>query len=196
MLCFYNPSSVLHLSVIGWDRQSVIRQRGGEAGRNRRARDPVGVDVLAVATQGALVLQGTLGALSRRFGWLRLHWLRLATGLLGVGAEVCGVQTVPCGGDGAGRSQDRQGILKHFKASSTRNACFMAGKATLNCHVLLWSLTWCSGHIQREKMTAAHWDTACSTAFKGTFRLTEDPRVHYCTMFRPLKPVCHIAAQG
>lgn len=96
--------AVLHLSVIGGDRQSVIRQRGGEAGRNRCARDAVGVDVLAVATQGALVLQGALRALRHRFGWLRLCRLALATGLFGVGAKICGVQAVPCGDDGAGRS--------------------------------------------------------------------------------------------
>lgn len=105
MLCFYDPWSPLHLSVIGWDRQSVIRQRGGEAGRNRRAGDPVGMDVLAVATKGALVIQGDLGAFCHRFArlWLRLGGLTLADRLLGVRAEVRRVQTVPCGDEGSGR---------------------------------------------------------------------------------------------
>lgn len=97
--------SVLHLSVIGRDRQSVIRQRGGEAGRNRRAGDAVGMDMLTVTTQGALILQGALGPLCHRFSWFRLCRLTLATRLLGVRAEVCGVQAVPWGdNDGAGRS--------------------------------------------------------------------------------------------
>lgn len=62
------------------------------------------MDVLAVAAQGALVLQAALGGLRRRFGRLRLRQLALAAGLLGVRAKVCGVQAVSCGDDGAGRS--------------------------------------------------------------------------------------------
>lgn len=54
------------------------------------------MDVFAVAPHGALVLQGALGALGHRFGGLGLRWLTLATGLLGVRAEVCWVQAVAC----------------------------------------------------------------------------------------------------
>lgn len=88
--------------------------------------------MLAVATQGALVLQGALRALRHRFGWLRLCRLALATGLFGVGAKICGVQAVPCGDDGAGRQ-----ILKQLLKKS-------------NCQfdVMFWSSTKDSGTEQ------------------------------------------------
>lgn len=60
------------------------------------------MDVLAVATQGALVLQRALRALGRRLGRLRFCRFALTTGLLGVGAEVRRVQAVSCGNDGVG----------------------------------------------------------------------------------------------
>lgn len=98
---YFKNRSVLHLSVIGRDRQSVIRQRRGEAGGNRRAGDAVGMDVLTVAAQGALVFNGALSAPCHCFSWLRLCLLTFNTRLLSVRAEVCGVQAVPCGDDGA-----------------------------------------------------------------------------------------------
>lgn len=88
-------SCLPHLSVGGGDGQPVVRQRGREAGRDGRAGNAVGVDVLAVAPRRALVLQRALGFLRRRRR--RLGGLRLARRLLRVGAEVCGVQAVTCG---------------------------------------------------------------------------------------------------
>ena len=55
------------------------------------------MDVLVVAPHCALIPQGALGALCHPFSRLRLCWLALVAGLLCVGAEVCGVQAVPCG---------------------------------------------------------------------------------------------------
>lgn len=87
-----NPAGA-HLSVSGRDGQPVVRQRRGEAGGDGRAGDAVGMDVFAVAPQRALVVQGALGPLWPRVS--RLGGLALAVGLLGVGAEVGGVQAVP-----------------------------------------------------------------------------------------------------
>lgn len=61
------------------------------------------MDVLAIATQSALILDAVLHTFCRYFGWLWL-WLgglALATWLLAVFAKVCGVQAVPCEEDGA-----------------------------------------------------------------------------------------------
>lgn len=41
--------------------------------------------------------------------------------------------------------------LKHLETSSTKSTCFMTGKATLNCRILIWSLTWRSGQAQERK---------------------------------------------
>lgn len=57
------------------------------------------MDVLAVAHQGALVLQRAGGALRHGLCRLQLGGLALPAGLLGVGAEVGGVQAVACGED-------------------------------------------------------------------------------------------------
>lgn len=102
-------ASVLHLGVGGRQGQPVIGQRGGEAGGNGRAGDAVGVDVLAVATQGALVLQGALGSVHRRLSRVRLCRVALAA-LLCVGAEVRGVQAVSCGENKSSDESDRWGV--------------------------------------------------------------------------------------
>lgn len=61
------------------------------------------MDVLAVAPhQGALVLQRARGSLRHGLSRFRLGRLTLPAGLLGVGAEVGGVQAVACGKDEGG----------------------------------------------------------------------------------------------
>lgn len=66
---FHGRNGNWYLSVIGGDRQSVVRQGRSEACRNGRARDAVGMNIFVVAAQPSLLFQRVWNALS----WLNLN---------------------------------------------------------------------------------------------------------------------------